>query len=188
MNIYDFDNTIFLGDSSVKFFWYSLFRYPIIVLISVFKALFESIKYIFKRSSFGLIKSELYSYVKYIDDLDKFIEKFVNKNMKNIKVFYKQIKRDDDVIISASFDFIVRPFCERLGLKYIICTKYDTKNGIIIGKNNKGEEKIVRFKEIFGDVVVENAYSDSLSDIPMFNIAKRAYLVKGEKLIDYKTK
>ena len=60
-----------------------------------------------------------------------------------------------------------------------------TKNGIIIGKNNKGEEKIKRFREILPNVLVQSAYSDSLSDKPMFDIAKNAYLVKKEKIEEY---
>ena len=171
-----------------RFFFYSLIRYPIIVLLSIFKSIKECFKCLFKKSSLGLIKSELFSFVKYIPNIDKYINKFVDKNMKNIKVFYRQIKRDDDVVISASFEFIVRPFCERLGIKYIICTNYDISSGKIIGNNNKGKEKIIRFRNIFPNVIVNNAYSDSLSDIPMFEIANNAYLVKGEKLEEYKTK
>ena len=45
MNIYDFDNTIFKGDSSIKFIKYSLLRHPFIVIPSMFKSLWECIKY-----------------------------------------------------------------------------------------------------------------------------------------------
>ena len=79
----------------------------------------------------------------------------------------------------------MKPFCDKLGIKHVIATKYDTKKGCIIGKNNKGKEKIVRFREIFKNSKVNEAYSDSLSDIPMFEIAQKAFLVKGEKLIPY---
>ena len=186
MNIYDFDNTIFKGDSSVKFIKYSLVRHPLLVLWSSIKALKESIKYLFNKSNLGLIKSELFSFVKYIKNLDEYINNYVLRSQKYIKKFYLEQKQDDDVVISASFEFIVKPFCEKLGIKHIITTKYDTKKGHIIGNNCKGEEKIVRFKEIFKNPKVNNAYSDSLSDIPMFNIAKKAYLVKDDEIIEYK--
>lgn len=186
MNIYDFDDTIFNGDSSVKFIKYSLIHHPFLVLWSMIKSLKELIKYLFKKSNIGSIKSILFSFVKDIKDLDNYMNDYVLKNMKNIKNFYIEQKQDDDVVISASFDFIVRPFCEKLGIKHIIATKYDTKKGCIIGDNCKGKEKIRRFNEIFKNKKVTNAYSDSLSDIPMFEIAKKAYLVKGENLISYK--
>lgn len=186
MNIYDFDDTIFNGDSSVKFIKYSLIHHPFLVLWSMIKSLKEVIKYLFKKSNIGNIKSVLFSFVKDIKDLDNYMNDYVFKNMKNIKNFYLEQKQDDDVVISASFDFIVRPFCEKLGIKHIIATKYDTKKGCIIGNNCKGKEKIRRFNEIFKNKKVTKAYSDSLSDIPMFEIAKQAYLVKGENLISYK--
>lgn len=185
MNIYDFDNTIFKGDSSVRFIKYSLIRYPLKVLYSFIKSLKESIKYVFHKSNFGNIKSELFSFIKYIDNLDDYINDYVLKNQHRIKKFYLEQKKDNDVIISASFDFIVKPFCEKLGIKYIIATKYDIKKGIIIGNNCKGREKVIRFKEIFNNKEVNEAYSDSLSDIPMFNLAKKAYLVKDNNIILY---
>lgn len=186
MNIYDFDDTIFDGDSSVRFIKYSFIHHPFLVTFSIIKSLKEVIKYIFKRSDVGSIKSVMFSFVKYIENLDEYMNDYVLKNQSRIKKFYLEQKRNDDVIISASFDFIVRPFCEKLGIKHIIATKYDTKKGCIIGNNCKGKEKIRRFNEIFKNKKVTKAYSDSLSDIPMFEIAKQAYLVKGENLISYK--
>ena len=113
------------------------------------------------------------------------MHKYVLRKQKNIKKFYLEQKKDNDVIISASFDFIIKPFCESLGIKNVIATKYDVKKGHIIGVNCKGEEKVKRFNEQFKNVKVDKAYSDSLSDIPMFTLAKKAYLVKGEKLSLY---
>ena len=186
MNIYDFDNTIFKGDSSVEFLKYSLVRKPFLVIKSILKSFKEIFKYLFKKSNLGFIKSELFSFVKDIEDLDNYIELFVLKNLKKIKKFYIEGKKDDDVIISASFEFIIKPFCDKLGIKNAIATKYDVKKGKIIGKNCKGKEKIKRFREIYKDVLVNEAYSDSLSDIPMFEIAKKAYLVKDDKIEEYK--
>ena len=178
MNLYDFDNTIIKGDSSIKLIKYSFVRHPIMLTISSFKALKELIK----GSSLGSIKSEIFSFVKKIPDLDSYINKFILKNKKHIKKFYLERQKDDDVVISASFDFIIIPFCHSLGIKNVIATKYDTKKGCIIGKNCKGEEKVKRFKEEYKNALVEEAYSDSLSDIPMFKLAKKAYLVKNEEL------
>lgn len=185
MNIYDFDNTIFKGDSSVKFMFYSLVRHPLIVLWSALKAIKEWIKKLFGKSNFGLIKSELFSFVKKINNFDEYMELYVMRHQKNIKNFYLENQKEDDTIISASFEFIVRPFCEKLGIKNIIATEFDVKEGKIIGENCKGKEKIVRFRKQFKNVSVEEAYSDSLSDIPMFEIAKKAFLVKDDILIPY---
>ena len=77
----------------------------------------------------------------------------------------------------------MKPFCEKLNIKHIIASKYDIKKGTIIGKNCKGKEKVKRLKEYYKNYKVNNAYSDSMSDIPMLKLAKNAYLVKDEELI-----
>lgn len=188
MNIYDFDNTILKGDSSVKFIKYSLIRHPLIVLVSMLKALKEYVKSLFHQSNLGSIKSALFSFVKKINNLDLYVQDFVIKNQKYVKKFYLENKKDDDIVISASFDFIIIPFCKSLGIKNVIATKYDVKKGCIIGHNCKGKEKVLRFQEEFGNPKVKEAYSDSLSDLPMLSLAEFPYLVKGNKLILYKQK
>ena len=95
MNLYDFDNTIIKGDSSVKLIKYSFFRHPIMLIISSIKALKEVIK----GSSLGSIKSELFSFVKKIPDLDSYINKFILKNKKHIKKFYLERQKENDVVI-----------------------------------------------------------------------------------------
>ncbi len=187
MNLYDFDNTIYDGDSSVDFIKYSLLRHPWLVLFAIFKAFKELIKYPFHKSNLGLIKSELFSFVRYIENFDEYINNYVLKKIKNIKKFYLDNQQPDDVVISASFDFIIIPFCQKLGIKNVIATLFDVKKGHIIGDNCKGNEKVKRFKKVYKNVNVEEAYSDSLSDVPMLQLAKRAYLVKGEEVNLYKS-
>ena len=167
MNIYDFDNTIFKGDSSIKFIKYSLLRHPFIVIPSMFKSLWECIKYVFHRSDFNKIKSSMFSFVRKIKNIDEYLDIYVDKKMKYIKKFYYENQKDDDVIISATYDFIIKRFCKRLNIKYFIASKYDIKNGINIGNNP----------------IVNEAYSDSNSDLPMLKLAKTAYLVQDDKLI-----
>ena len=183
MNIYDFDNTIFKGDSSHKFIRYSFLRHPFLLIWSSLKSFKEVIKCLFKKSNLGLIKSELFSFVKYIKNFDEYVNMFILKQKKNIKGFYLEKKQTNDVIISASFEFIIKPFCESLGIKNVIATKYDIKKGHIIGLNCKGKEKVKRFKKLYSGCTVDKAYSDSLNDLPMLNLANKAYLVKNNRVI-----
>ena len=181
MNIYDFDNTIFKGDSSYKFILYSFFRHPLKVIISLFKGLMAKLK----GQDLGIIKSEIFSFVKDIANLDEYVNKFIFKNLKNIKSFYLNNQKENDLIISASFDFIIVPFCHKLGINNVIATKYSVKEGKISGVNCKGEEKVKRLKEEFPHIIVNEAYSDSFTDKPMLLLASKAYLVKGEKIIPF---
>ena len=60
------------------------------------------------------------------------------------------------------------------------------KTGELTGTYNFGEEKVRRFKEIYGDVIPEKFYSDSLSDSPMANYANEAFLVTDDEFSPWK--
>jgi len=185
MNIYDFDNTIYNGDTNVDIILYSLVRHPFKVCKSLISTIPLFVLYKFKRIPFKKLKQTMLSFLFKIDNLDNYLDKFTLKHMKNIKKWYLDNQKENDTVMSASYEIWVIKFCKKLNIKNIIGTKTDN-NGKIIGNNCKSEEKIRRFREIFNNVEVENAYSDSMDDKPMFDIAKNAYLVKKDKLIKYK--
>ena len=131
MNTYDFDETIYYGDSEFHF-----------------------IEYIFKKYPLEMKK-------------------------------YYDVKRPDDVIISATPSFILEPIAKTLG-NSLIGTLMNKKTGELTGTYNFGEEKVRRFKEIYGDVIPEKFYSDSPSDSPMANYANEAFLVTGDEFSPWK--
>ena len=101
--------------------------------------------------------------------------------MKNIEQWYLDIKKPDDVVISASPEFLLRIPIENLGIGTLIASRVDMKTGEYDGLNCYGEEKPQRFAEYFGEGwegLSDNFYSDSYSDTPMARIAKRAYIIK----------
>lgn len=184
MNIYDFDETIYDGDSGVDFFLYS-FKKKKVNISCIFKALGKSIETIFGKCEKKDVKDELFSYLKNIENLNDFVEDFWDKHENKIKKWYLENQKENDVLMTASSDIWIYPICKRLNIKNVICTRTDENTKKIIGKNCKGQNKIERFNEMFPNAIVENAYSDSLSDLPMFKISKNAYLVKKEELIKY---
>lgn len=185
MNVFDFDGTIYHGDSSKDFFFYCLKKYP-----QTRKKIFPVIWY---GAGFGLkivkkkiFKQKLFSIVSLIDDIDKAVEDFWNEHEKNIHKWYLNMKREDDVIISASPEFLLEPITKRLGAGTLMATRVDNKTGIFDGENCHGEEKVIRFREKFPDAQVEEFYSDLYCDTPMARLAQRAFIVKGEKLSPWK--
>lgn len=184
MNIYDFDDTIYDGDTFIEMIKYSIFCYPFITLKSIITSIPYFIKYKNGKCSFELFKEKLFSFLFKIDNLDNHIEKFIDKNIHKIKKWYLINQKDNDLVVSASLSLWIKPFCERIGIKNVIATDMDS-NGKIIGKNCKRDEKVKRIEEKFGDIKIDNAYSDSLSDLPMLLIAKNAFIVEGNKLIKY---
>jgi phosphoserine phosphatase len=184
MNIYDFDDTIYNGDSGIDFFLYSLKKHKVKIKC-ILKAIIKYIGKVFGKYEIKDVKDELFDYLKDIKDLDLFVEEFWNKHEKNIKKWYLENQKEDDVLMTASCDIWIYPICKRLNIKHVICTQTDKETKKIIGKNCKGKNKIEIFNKMFPNANVENAYSDSLSDLPMFEISKNAYLVKKDKLIKY---
>ena len=76
-------------------------------------------------------------------------------------------------------------FAKELGVKISIATNTD-KNGKIVGKNCKKQEKVNRLKEVISLDKVECAYGDSACDVYVLNVAKKGYVVEGNELVPYK--
>ena len=192
MNIYDFDKTIYDGDSTLDFYKYSIKKRPYI-LFRIIKAIIYMVKYKLNIIEKEKFKECFYEFLKDIPDIDKEIIEFWDINNKKIKKWYLNQIQDTDIIISASPEFILKPIITRLGIKEknLLSSIVDKKTGKYTGKNCYGEEKIHRLKEYFKtnnipeDTIIEKAYTDSLSDKPLLTIAKKGYLVKGNKLIEY---
>ena len=184
MNIYDFDNTIYNGDTNKDILLYSFKKHPFKVIKALNKT--KKLERDYKRGliTFERVKEAMLSFLFEIDDLNGYIEKFVSSHMKNIKPWYLSRKTDYDIVISASYELWIIPFCKKLGIKYVLATKTD-KDGHIIGKNCKGEEKVKRLASTIPNAQIITSYSDSESYLPILNIAKTAYVVEGNKLIPY---
>jgi phosphoserine phosphatase len=184
MNIYDFDGTIYNGDSCQDLIIYRLKKHTILTIKSLVKTIKLRTKYKKGLIPFEVVKESLLSFIFKIDNYELFIDNFVNTHIKKIKPWYLSQKKNNDVIISASCDLWIDKFCHKLGLKNIISTNID-KDGKLISKNCKGKEKVRRFREIFKDAIPEGSYSDSEVDKPILEIAKKAYVVEGNKVITY---
>lgn len=185
MNIYDFDNTIYNGDTNKDIIKYAFVRHPFLVIKSLNQA--NKLKKEYKKGlvSFERVKESMLGFIFKINNYPKFINDFVNSHMNKIKPWYLNRKRENDIIISASYDLWINIFAKKLGIKVVIATRVDS-NGKIIGNNCKGKEKINRLNALVKDVNISCAYSDSSSDIPMLEFANSAYVVEGNKLIPYK--
>ena len=185
MNIYDFDGTIYNGDSCKDIIIYGFKKHPSLVIKSLKKA--NKLNHDYKNGlvEFERVKEELLSFIFKINNYPKFINDFVSSHIKKIKPWYMSRKNENDIIISASYELWISAFARRLGIKYVIATRTDS-DGKILGKNCKKEEKVNRIRSIFPNANILCSYSDSSSDIPMLEIANNAYVVEGNKLITYK--
>lgn len=185
MNVYDFDDTIYRGDSTADFIFRCLKKKPSLAF-KIASCGVPFIAYLTKRGSKTAFKEKMYSFLQKIDNIDKEVEDFWNENLHNIKSWYKKQQRDDDVIISASPEFLLAPICKKLGIKYLIASQVNKTTGIYSGINCYGTEKVRRFYEVFGEgTEIDSFYSDSQSDKPLADLASNAYLVDGDKITQW---
>ncbi len=184
MNVYDFDNTIYEGDSTVDFLRYNLKVQPSLWRC-VPGAVWSFLLYRLGRRTKTEFKGTVFLALKDVPDLQKRIADFWALHFSNIKPWYPKIRLEDDVVVSASPDFLVRPACERLGIRYVIASPVDPGTCRYTGENCWGPEKVRRFREEFPDAHVENAFSDSLSDAPICALAEQAYLVLGSEFLPW---
>jgi len=188
INAYDFDETIYDGDSSVDFYLYCLKRNKK-VLLSLPTQLFGLILYIIGIKDKTYFKEKVFSFLKYIENVDDYIKDFWKTHDKKIKKWYLDQKEKSDVIISASPEFLLKPLEKKLKVK-VIATKVNKKTGKFESINCHDYEKIKRYeKETKKKKNIKSFYSDSIkADYPMLEYAENAYLVKKDevKLLDLK--
>lgn len=183
MNVYDFDGTIYNGDSTVDFYWYVLKKKPQIIF-SLPKQLTGFVLYAFKKIDKTKLKSYFFCFLEKINS-EALVLDFWKIKQNNIYEWYHKQKTPEDVIISASPEFLLRPICQLLGIQCLIASVVDSKTGVFTGENCYGAEKVRRLYQECGTDAIDHFYSDSVSDSPLAKLAKRAFYVKKGKLIDW---
>lgn len=181
MNTYDFDKTIFYPDSSVTFVRWYMRRHPFALLCWLPRMAVIGLAYLLKLIPKEKLKENIFSFVRRIDDIDAVLKVYWDEHESRIAPWYRAQHRPDDIVISASPQFVVKPMTDRLGIE-LIASPMDKRTGKMYGRNCHGEEKVRRFYAAHPGAVTEAFYSDSLSDTPMARIAQRAYLIidKGQ--------
>lgn len=184
MRVFDFDGTIYDGESSVDFFLYSLRRHPknlrLLPKVLHMLARYKRLKVSADELTAGL---ERYGaeFLRCFNDLDAEISAFWDLHEHKIKSFFLNDRREDDVILSASPDFLISEIAKRLGIKTVIASSFDISKGKIISlcyHSNKCE----RFRAVFPEMRIDEFYTDSDNDSAVFDMADCVYMVKGNEI------
>lgn len=183
MNVFDFDETIYSGDSTRDFVLWCFRHYPKTLLYLPLIGYASVRYYTFHIGTKTEFKEKMYRFLTAIRGAED-VERFWEEKLSGIKAFYQQIHRDDDVIISASPEFLLKPLEDKLRIT-VIASRVDIHTGKYDGLNCYHDEKVKRFQERFPDGKIECFYSDSYSDEPLALLAEKAYIVDGDTLIDW---
>lgn len=184
--LYDFDGTIYDGDSSVDFFKFCLKKdkknYKILPKLAI-----KFLAYKSKNITDTELKEYIFSFLENFKNIDIVVKEFWETHESKIKNFYLEKKHNQDIIISASPEFLLKPICQKLKVKDLIASDVDKTTGKFKKPNNRGEEKVKEFYKKYPKAEILEMYSDSLHDKPLLDLAKKSYFVKKNKLYDYKT-
>lgn len=186
--LFDFDGTITRNDSMIEFIRFAAGDFKFLVGFTVLLPVLISYKlklmsnhrakeivlcYFFKgwsEAKFEKMASE-YS----LNHIKKILRPEAVK-----KINWHRQNGHKVVVISASLECWLRPWCEANDLE-LIATKFEVKNGLITGrllsKNCFGAEKVKRIKENFDlkkfDYIY--AYGDSKGDKKMLALANESF-------------
>ncbi len=181
MNVYDFDKTIYPADSTAQFYLWCLRRYPACRRTLGWTAwAFFCMGTRLKTKTRA--KEIFYRFLRHVPA--EAPELFWAERLGRIRPWYLEQRRPDDLVISASPEFLLAPAARDLGFR-LLASPVEQATGLYRGENCHGAEKVRRFREACGDAPVEGFWSDSRSDAPMAALAGRAFLVKGEAIEDW---
>ncbi len=184
-NLYDFDGTIYNGDSGVDLVLFAIKKKPK-VFFSLIGSLGTIILFLCKLKTKEEMKNKVFSFLKYFPNTDEFVSEFWQKHEHKLKNFWTQKKEHkNDIIISASGYFWLRPIADKYKVKDLFATDIDPLTGQIKGNNCHGKEKVKLFYKKYPKAKINKMYTDSINDLPLIEEAKEGILVKKNKLYNY---
>lgn len=183
VDLFDFDKTVYRGDCSFDFYIYCLrYRPQIARFLPV--QLWHWALYWLGAEDRVSVRSTFFHFLKEVDNVERHTQKFWQKNRHKITFPHSDQRHDiARIIISASPEFLLSPLAKEIDAKLIIATQVDMRSGKLTSSYCYGHEKVVRFLAEARDATVRAAYSDSLSDLPMLQLADKAYIVRRHKVI-----
>lgn len=198
LSVYDFDKTIYNGETLNDFYRFYLKEKPLKIYTIFFQG-FYFLLYILKIISLERLKEKFLKFLngENTEELKKLIDKFWKTREKKINSWiYDEIKKNRKetgilVAISASPTFLIEKLLKEMGFDVVIGTDFfitgEKFYSEIISKNCKNYEKVLRLnkwsesKEIKFEII--NFYSDSIADKPLFDIAENKFWIKNGVII-----
>lgn len=184
--VYDFDGTIYDGDSTFDFLKFLISKKKSLIF-HIPKMVIYLIKYKLKLIKKEEMKECFFQIFSKFENIDKLIDEFWKKNKYKLKDFFtKKRSHKNDIIASASPYFLLEPIAKEYKIKELFASPVNKNTGKYSGINCHGVEKVRLINNEFKDCIVEEMYSDDANaDKPLLELANKSYIVKKDKLFDY---
>ncbi len=188
MNVYDFDNTIYDGETLVDMIVYFMKHDP-----KVWKYL-PKLAFVWCKDILHLytVEEAAEGYSSFIEgyliktkDFEKNIGAFWDKHQHKIKPFYPAQMQPDDIVISGTMDFILDEIMKRLGVRHYVGSSVDPETGKFT-RLCIMENKVKIFRELWPEAHIDNFYTDSVNDKAMMEISDHVFMVKKNKITQIK--
>lgn len=184
MQVFDFDNTLYRGESAVDLALYMIRNNKKIILYLP-KIFVNLIKYklclVNKRKMTAAINDFMQNVLSGKDELMDSIKGFWDNNgFKLDKRMLDMIKKDD-IIITAGPDFLINGIRDLLNTDHIISSKIDTDK-MKVRYLNFGANKVKGYISIYGDKRIDCFYTDSYNDKALMDISDKVFIVKKGRL------
>lgn len=175
MNVFDFDGTLYDGDSTLDFWKYAFCKQPACIRSLPSQVLGFALHAVgaIDKDAF---KARFYSFLRYVPEVKMLVEAFWDERQGRISETMLELSNEGDLVVSASPRFLVEPICDRLGLRSV-ASEVSPFTGALLGPNCSGWEKCRRIMDESFELPFENGYTDSMSDAPMMLMATRSWMV-----------
>ena len=184
MKVFDFDNTLYRGESSLDFSLYMIRTHKKILLyLPVIMA--NAIKYKLCLVDKEKLGTKINKYMKLIirdeHEIRHLVRKFWQTHADRLDADMLKRISPNDLIITAGPDFLLDGIRDRLGTPNIISSVVDLDRIEILHFNFK-DNKVSRFRELYGDANIDAFYTDSYNDRALMEISDKVFLVKKGKI------
>jgi phosphoserine phosphatase len=180
MKAFDFDNTIYRGESSIDLAVYMIRnnRKIILYLPMIFTNLVKYKLCMIGRKEMETILNDFCQAVmEDKDDIPGIIERFWQTHAHKVNKGILKLIGPEDIIITAGPDILINGIRDSLHTDHIISSEVDLNSGRFTYLNFK-DNKVRRYKELYGDTPIDVFYTDSYNDRALMEISNQVFLVK----------
>lgn len=180
MKAFDFDNTIYRGESSIDLAVYMIRNNKKIILYlpMIFTNLVKYKLCMIGREEMETILNDFCQAVmEDKDEVPRIIERFWQTHAHKLNERILKLIGPEDIIITAGPDVLINGIRDRLHTDHIISSEVDLNSGRFTYLNFK-DNKVRRYKELYGNTPIDVFYTDSYNDRALMEISDRVYLVK----------
>lgn len=184
MKVFDFDNTLYRGESSLDFSLYMIHRNKKILLylpVIFSNAVRYKLCLVGKEELEKTINDYMKILIRSREEILDLVTSFWARNARKLDRRMISLIEPEDVIVTAGPSFLLDGIRSQLRTDHILSSEVDLERKEIIHFNFK-DNKVRRFREIYGSRNIDRFYTDSYNDKAMMDISKRVYLVKNGKI------